>query len=582
MENNRLFPRHMINEQSALRVELWPAMANANRYKPSSKDIIDISNGGLSFKSPLTDDIILPGTSIDKIEILSPAGCLLKTTGEVKHISYHQADANGPSGYAPISIPGHSYRIGLEFGAELTDHEYKPKSNPSKQRENISNPFDILDSFKRIIKNMVPVSVENMEYPTQPVAFGYFTQITSTDRFYTITFEPAKQYLHGQLFEDFDRVQVMYQLNADGYKFASVIISRTQNKLVLKFPRSISFLWQRSSLRYAPPPDDILKLKVIHPLLKGKPLERRLIDLTPNGISMVTEYPQDLFIKNMFIPQIVLTIPRKRRIIASAQVKYISLAIDAQMSNYFKCGLSFVNISAEDTDFLVSYLLHQCYPHLKDAQGERMGIIWHLFSEAGFIYDEKKKFLAPLATEVNDTLKKLLEPDTKFYKKVILKEGGKCYGTVSGIRAYEHTWIIQHLAALKHPQRLVSKDVVLAIADFCAKHPNVGYQKIFWRPNNPWPDKIFGKYARRVSDKTDLSHLVCYDYLIKTPLIDDPEINPPAGVVIDLLTKDERPLIESYFVARKEFVTLQADSLLRDEMDLPQIREMYSRKGLRR
>jgi hypothetical protein len=311
-------------------------------------------------------------------------------------------------------------------------------------------------------------------------------------------------------------------------------------------------------------------------------LNSQIIDLTPDGCSIAMKHPNDLFIKNMIIPEATLIIPSKRRINTALQVKYIGMTIDEEMKDYIKCGLSFLYFPESEANLLVSYLLEKKYPYLQDAQGEKLETIWNLLYESGFLYEEKRKFLAPVESEVNDTFKKLLKPGNRCYKEIILKEGDKCYGTVSGVLAYEHTWTIQHLATIKHPRKFISKDIVLAIADFCSKHPDVGYQIMYWRPNNSWASKSFGKFARKVANKPELSHLVRYDYLLKSLLDDSMESTLTEDIEIKPLTKNERPLIESYFVARGELVILKAFSLLRDKIDLDHIQEMYRQEGLKR
>jgi hypothetical protein len=560
----------LIKNQTLFHAELWCTSRKSNECKQFSENLIDISSRGLSFRSDLADDIFLPGMFLDKIKIFSHDDCLLQTSGEVKHIYYDPTDAERPY-----------YKVGVEFEAGFADEERRYKTGLRKQQEGITNPALIFENLKKVIENRALVSLKDVEYPSYQAITGHFTQLADSTRFYTLTFEPASQVPGDQLFEELDRVQAKYQLNADGYQFVSIIISRDQNRVVLKLPKSITRCWRRNTLRYVPPLADSLKLRITHPLLDSE-FACRVLDLTPGGLSVAVESPDDLFIKGMFIPRATLIIPGEEPIITSAQVKYVSRVADEQGGNRFKCGLGFVDLSVREADFLVSYLLNKCYPHLKDARGESLEDIWGLFYESGFIYEDKRKFLAPVTTEINDTFKKLLESDTRFYKKIILKEGDRCCGTVSGIWAYEHTWVVQHLATVKHSREFISKDLIISIADFCAKHPDVIYQKLFWRKNNSWSDKAFGRYARLVADRSDLSHLICYDYLIKSPLDDCPEMTLPAGVVIEPLAENERPLIESYFIARREYLMLQTDSLLREEIALPHIRQMYRQKGLER
>ncbi len=576
--NRRLFSRYLVESQASLRINLRHNIVSGQDRKQFPRNIIDISSGGLAFGSSLADTVLFPGTCFDRIEIISPEGCLLRTSGEVKYVACSPEESPVCPGDDAIINP--FYRVGIEFDTILSSGEWPNKTN-TKPTDKITDPAIILDKLKHLMEEAVQITIENSDQPLhQPVA-GYFSQINHSTTYHTLTFEPLNN-LNTQLFEKFDRIKAVYQFHGEGYYLNSIVISHSTRKLALKIPRSLNPLKRRSTLRYVPPENDLLMLRFVHPLIGGNPLERRVVDLTPGGLSLAVLYPQDLLVRNMLIPQATLVIPGEGELAVSVQVKYIGLALDAKMRGCFKCGLSFVNLPADKADYLVSYLLRKCYPHIKDAKGERFETIWDLFTEAGFIYEEKRRFLAPVIAEIRDTFHKLLEPDIRFYKKIILKEDNKYYGTVSGIWAYEHTWIIQQLAAIRHPHRIVSRDIVLAIADFCSKHPDVGYQIIYWRPDNSWSDKVFGKYARLVVEKRDLSSLICYDYWIKMPMGDEAGVNLPPGVIIKPLAEIERPLIESYFVSHGEFVILQAYSLLRDEIALPNLRRMYQQKGLKR
>jgi hypothetical protein len=569
--NRRVFSRHLIQKQTLLQVELQRKNNCENEPKPFSKKLIDISGGGLSFKSDLKAELFLPGTFLADMRVISSGKCLLQTSGEVKHIYCDQGDINASF-----------YKVGVEFDIGLGENEHKFQSGSKNHHEQIISPLTIINHLNDIIENDVPVSLKVAETFPPVTIIGYFSQIDTSAKFSTIIFRPNHQDVNTFLFEELDRVQILYQFKSNGYIFNSVIVSQSNNAIMLKLPRSICRLWQRSTLRYIPARDDSIRISFDHPLLKAKHLDRKLLDLTPNGLSFAIESPDDLLIKDMLIPQMALIIPDHKPFLFSAKVKYISMVLDEKLKNYFKCGLSFVNLSSDKINFLVSYILNKNFPYLKDAQGENLQTLWTLFHDSGFIYNEKRNFLAPIEKETTDTFKKLLMSSNRFYKNIILKEGNKCYGTVSGIWAYERTWIIQHLATLKHPQKIVPMDMVLFSADFCSKNPDVGYQKIFWRANNSWPDKVFGKYARLASQQPDSSNLIRYDYLFKSSLEDCQQIELPAGVVIKPLTKNEHSLIESYFVNRQDLVTLQADSLLREEIDLPCTRRMFRQEGLMR
>jgi hypothetical protein len=352
-ENRRMFSRHLVDSQSSLQVGLW-----CSRDKPTDKQyfksLIDISSGGFSFSSGPEDDIFSPGTFLDKIEIFSSEGRLLQTSGEVRHI-YCSSE----------NLRKSSYKVGVKFELEFTDNERLHKANLKKLHEKIIDPAFIFNNLKSLVENRIPVSLENIEHPTHPITIGYFTQFLNSHKFFTLTFKPANHKLSKLFCDDLDRVQVIYQLNADGYRFASIVISQAQNEVTIKLPKSIMHLWQRNTLRYLSPSQNPLMVKIIHPLLNNKLLKFKVIDLTPEGFSIAMVYPNDLFVEGMVFSQATLIIPLKRRINTSVEVKYIGMAMDEKTRSYLKCGFHFVNLPQKEVNFIVAYLLDKKYPYLK-------------------------------------------------------------------------------------------------------------------------------------------------------------------------------------------------------------------------
>ncbi|MGW8319968.1 MAG: hypothetical protein ACWGSD_00290, partial [Thermodesulfobacteriota bacterium] len=68
-----------------------------------------------------------------------------------------------------------------------------------------------------------------------------------------------------------------------------------------------------------------------------------------------------------------------------------------------------------------------------------------------------------------------MSDDTPFYKQIVFREGEEELGTASAVQVYEDTWLFQHLAASSHPVRLISKDVMLGLAQFLMENRNAKY-----------------------------------------------------------------------------------------------------------
>jgi hypothetical protein len=159
---------------------------------------------------------------------------------------------------------------------------------------------------------------------------------------------------------------------------------------------------------------------------------------------------------------------------------------------------------------------------------------------------------------------------------VLARDGEKIIGHVSGVRAYRNTWMSQHLCALNGHQ--AGALLNLGQAEYFGQNPDLAYFKIFFRPDNRWPARVFGGFARNVADPR-LSDLRTFDYL-QIPLDWSPPIEPAVEVaeasVEDLL------IVERYFVGHESSVLLRADDLTREGLALGELNSRYRRLGLQR
>jgi hypothetical protein len=207
--------------------------------------------------------------------------------------------------------------------------------------------------------------------------------------------------------------------------------------------------------------------------------------------------------------------------------------------------------------------------------------IWTLFLDSGFLYPEKVARLGPVLPEVQQTVRALLEANGHLLSTVVLRSNGLPQAHLSALRSHEHTWMIQHLAALPLSARRLdgSARVTLALAYYIQRRPDVRWLKMFYRPTNIWPSRVFGEFAARMHDPAS-SDLRTFHYLVAPT--DGPAPAVPADVQIRAADDFDLCAIEEWFALRGRSVELMANNLHRTQIRLNSVSTQFRQVGLDR
>src|SRR6185369_1875950 len=100
------------------------------------------------------------------------------------------------------------------------------------------------------------------------------------------------------------------------------------------------------------------------------------------------------------------------------------------------------------------------------------------------------------------------------------------------------------------------------------------YHKIFFRPDNAWPARIFGGFARTVVDPR-LSDLRTFDYYqLPASWVPTTDVGENRVEVIEAAGAD-LSVVERHFVRTERGVLLRADDLTRDGLGLAELNARY-------
>jgi hypothetical protein len=163
------------------------------------------------------------------------------------------------------------------------------------------------------------------------------------------------------------------------------------------------------------------------------------------------------------------------------------------------------------------------------------------------------------------------------FHSTVAREGRDLIGHVSCVRAYDRTWESQHLVAApsKHVAHLVSLGAMARLK----QNPECAFFKIWFQEHNSWPRRVFGGFARSVTDR-QRSDLRSFRHVT----IDlDGDLPGCSGEweVVEAGDADRR-LVADYLATREPALCVRADDLDAAGLALAALGESFAAAGLAR
>jgi hypothetical protein len=225
--------------------------------------------------------------------------------------------------------------------------------------------------------------------------------------------------------------------------------------------------------------------------------------------------------------------------------------------------------------------VEMAYPGVRVARDLTFEDVWALFVQSGFVYPEKTARLQPVMPQIRETMEALLAANGSLLTTVVLRDEHAMAAHISMLRSHERTIMVQHLAALPHSGSGLeaSASVTLALAYYAQLREDYQWAKIFYRPNNPWPARVFGGFARQLKD-TRTSDFRVFHYL-------SAPTSSVAQAYVDRLPvraadESDWPRIEEWFVSRGRMVETMANDLQASRASLASVSERFRAAGLER
>jgi hypothetical protein len=321
-----------------------------------------------------------------------------------------------------------------------------------------------------------------------------------------------------------------------------------------------------------------------HPFTK-KMVFLKVVDLSGSGFSVEEDEKVALLLPGMIVPELELFFADSYTSKCKAQVVYRKICDDEDKGVWVKCGLAILDMSVDDNVRLLS-LLHQAHDkRFYLCSTVDLDELWYFFFETGFIYPEKYALLVANKDHIKETCQKLYTQSPNIARHFIYKETGRILGHIAMVRFYENTWLIQHHAARKSALNRAGLAVLNQIGRFINDSHRLNllhmdYVFCYFRPENKFPNRIFGGVARNINEPKGCS-IDAFAYF-QFPETYFNESDLPSPWRLEKTQPDDLMDLESFYEYVSGGLLLNALDLEPDLVERDELKKEYQKIGLKR
>jgi hypothetical protein len=238
-----------------------------------------------------------------------------------------------------------------------------------------------------------------------------------------------------------------------------------------------------------------------HPLAR-KRMSLEVDEISPCWFSVTEYYESSALFAGLVLPQVELEVAPGFSLTCVAQVSRGEVH-EAEGEKTVKWWIVVLDMGIEDQGKLFA-LLQRAQRSTSHVNGKvDLEDLLTFFFDAGFVYPEKYATLYARKERFLATYKKLYLENPAIARHFIQMDKGVIQGHLSMVRLYENTWMLHHHAAIG--QNGAGLRVLNQARDYvndfrCLRSSHLDYLICYFRPNNKFPNRVFGGFARALSN----------------------------------------------------------------------------------
>jgi hypothetical protein len=255
-----------------------------------------------------------------------------------------------------------------------------------------------------------------------------------------------------------------------------------------------------------PAPDIVFR----HPLT-GKTVMLKALDLAGGGFAVEEEWHRAVLVPGIILPEVEINFVGSLSIQCRAQVIYSRIQNgNGSPANRVTCGLTILDLDVDQHAKLMRLV-----PQVSDDSSPVSGrvdldALWNFFFESGFISPYKYAFIQRHKRQIKETYRKLYTENPHIARHFICQDGEMILGHMAMVRFFDNTWLIHHHAARKSSMKRAGLVVLNQISRFSSdacRFPSMhmDYLMCYFRPDNHFPQRVFGGIASFTSDPKECS-----------------------------------------------------------------------------
>ena len=244
-----------------------------------------------------------------------------------------------------------------------------------------------------------------------------------------------------------------------------------------------------------------------HPLI-GRLIKLEVFDISTTGFSVYENKGEPILVPGLIIPDLKIRFSGNMEFTCMAQIIY--RIREKEGKRCVRCGLSILDMDHNSFSAMAELLLRISYPQIYISNEVDVEELWKFFFESGFIYPKKYKMIYGSKDKFKEVYEKLYRKDSEISKHFTIESKGRIIAHISLIRAYGRAWMIHHHASIARLGKRAGLTILRQIMEylndlFRIPNINMDYVFSFFRPENRFPNRIFGDFARSINNK-----MICF------------------------------------------------------------------------
>lgn len=318
-----------------------------------------------------------------------------------------------------------------------------------------------------------------------------------------------------------------------------------------------------------------------HPLAR-KRMSLEVEEISPCWFSAIEYYESAALFPGLVIPQVELEVAPGFSVTCRAQVSSGDVR-EGDGQQTVKWWIVVLDMGIEDQGKLFA-LLQRAQHQTSHACGKvDLEDLLTFFFETGFVYPKKYATLHMYKERLRDTYKKLYLTNPAIARHFIELDKGVIKAHLSMVRFYENTWVLHHHAAIG--QNGAGLKVLNQARDYvndyrCLYSSHMDYLTCYFRPNNRFPNRVFGGFAKALSNPKHCStdSFAYLNFHFKTHSGEEGE----KGWKLDVAKAEELTELSSFYDYISGGLMIKALDLGSDMRDVDTLSDEYEKLGLKR